>query len=370
MIINLFIFPIILFLSFFIGNRNTDNNRKWFIVLVSLILLLVNSLRSLSVGPDTPSYYWRFTQIQETPWQIVLGNFLYRYVTLSGDFDEGYNLFQKIISFFTNDFHVFTFIAQLLFFVPFGLLLYRYCKDFFQLTFAFILYVVLFNSLALSNARQVYAMGMGICSFLYLSDGKIIKSFIYVIIGFFFHQSCLLCLIPILMFFLPQSMIRIAIVIAFFAVPIILADVNMIIRFMGSLLEHERYTSYGEGEAQGGAVVYISMSLLMAFITFLTISVESIHNSKRFKCLYNMILPTVFFCPFIYSNGSMIRITIYFQLYFCILFAYTMDYLGGKNRRALYYSIAILLLMIMSLVSASPYYFFWQESQELLMITR
>lgn len=370
MIINLFVFPIILVLAFAFGGDNTDKNRKWFIIIVSLIILLINSLKSMSVGPDTPSYYSRFLLIQQTSWQEVWNAFLFRYGTLSGDFDQGYNVLQKFISVFTSDFHVFTFIAQLLFFVPFGLLLYKYCKDFFQLTFAFVLYVSLFNSLAFSNARQVYAIGMGICSFLSLSNGKTWKSVLFVIIGYFFHQSCLLCLIPIIMRYIPHKGIRVTTYLAFLAVPFVLVNVNSIILFMGNMVENERYVLYGLHESEGGAIVYISLSLIMALIVSLALRKDFIQDSLERHCLYNMILPTIVFCPLIYSNGSMIRITIFFQLYFCILFAHAMDVIGGVSRRKLIYLVVIILLMVLSVSTSGTYHFFWQENQEQFMINR
>ena len=366
--IDFIVFPLIIVFSLFLGQRNTPNNRRTFIILASILLLLKASLRSLSVGSDTASYCRGFYDIIRTPWRVILLGFVDRYSTLSGEYDYGYIVLQKVISLFTHDFHVFTFIAQLLFYVPFGVLLYRFCSDFFQLTFAFVLYTALFMGLPMANARQFYSIGVGIMAFLCLYDKKYVKTLIWLVVGYLIHQTCLLVLLPIALFFIPVKTIKRFVPVSFLLFPVVLALSNQIIYSMGSFVENERYMAYGLQEVQGGALTYIISTLFMCLFCYFAIKKQHLLSNSRLSFLYVMLPLTIFFSPLIYSNGSMIRIVMYYQIYFVVLFPYAIDCSFNKNNRKIAYIAAILLLILMSLRSSGlDYKFFWQEPQSIYM---
>lgn len=362
MIIDVFIFPIIIFLSLLLGQHNSSQNRKMYIILVSIILLLKACLRGSLVGNDTAGYLWEFNQVIETPWREILLGFVDRYGTLSGEYDLGYTLLQKIISMFTKDFHVFTFIAQLLFYAPFGVLLFRFCSDFLQLTFAYVFYVSLFMGLPMSNARQFYSIGFCVMAFLCLYDKKLYKGLLCVVLGSLIHQSSLLFVLPFVLSFFSAKIIKKGVVVSFALFPLVLAFSNQIIFFMGNTIENERYAQYGLQTIQGGAYTYIAASLLMCLYCYAAIKDKYLISNKYIHLFYVMLPLTVFFCPLIRSNGSMIRIVMYFQLFFVVLFPYALDHVFTKNSRSLIYIICIVLLMFMDLRSAdNDYYFFWQQ---------
>ena len=359
--IDLIVFPIIIILSFLLGQNNTSGNRKTFIVLVSLVLLLKASLRGMSVGSDTHVYYQDFISIISTPWEQVIAEFLERYSSLSGDYDVGYDLLQKTISVFTKDFHVFTFIAQLLFYVPFGILLYRFCSDFHQLTFAYVLYVALFMGLPMANARQFYSIGLSITALLYLYEKKYVKCVICVVLGYFIHQTALLFVVPFMLSFLPPKIVKHLVLIAFVLFPFALIYSNQIIFFMGNFVENERYAAYGTQKVQGGATTYITMSLMMNLFCYFAIKNHHLFSDYRLKSLYVMLPLSIVLCPLIYSNGSMIRIVMYYQIFFVILFPYALDIVFAKNRKEIYFSVILLLIVMSLLASGNNYVFFWQE---------
>lgn len=366
--INIIVYTLIIGFSLLLGQKNTPHNRKSFIILSCIVLLLKASLRSLSVGSDTHVYYWEFNETIEMSWKEVWLAFTDRYSSFSGDYDVGYTVFQKIVSLFTHDFHVFTFIAQLLFYVPFGILLYRFCTDFLQLTFAFVLYTSLFMGLPMANARQFYSIGISIMSLLCLYDKKYVKSAIWLLVGSTIHQTCLLVLIPMALSFIPVKSIKRIVPVFFLLFPVVLLFANQIIFFMGSFVENERYMRYGMGELQGGAYTYMVASFIMCAFCYLTIKDHHLLSDSRLSFFYIMLPLTIFFSPLIYSNGSMIRIVMYYQIYFVFLFPYAIDFSFSKADRKTVYVAAILLLIFLNLrAGGSNYKFFWQESQQIYM---
>lgn len=362
--IDLIVFPLIIVLSLLLGQNNTPKNRKTFIILVSIILLLKASLRDLSVGSDTESYFHNYQNVISTPWKDILLSFTERYSTLSGDYDYGYTILQKLISLFTRDFHVFTFIAQLLFYVPFGILLYRFCSDFHQLTFAFVLYNALFMGLPMANARQFYSIGLAIMAYLCLYEKKYIQCAIWLIVGYFIHQTCMLALLPIGLRLISTKMIKRGTLVTFVLFPIVLVFSNQVIYAMGGFVESERYMNYGTGALQGGAWTYIISTLLMCLFCYIAIKNHHLSSSPKLNVLYVMLPLTIFFSPLIYSNGSMIRIVMYYQIYFVVLFPYALDCFFAKQYRTTVYIVSILLLIFMSVrATGAYYYFFWQQPQ-------
>ena len=364
--IDLIVFPLIIVIAFLCGQKNTPKNRKWFIIIVSIVLLLKASLRSLSVGSDTASYYLNFIDVINTPWRDILSGFIDRYSSISGDYDYGYLIFQKIISLFTEDFHVFTFIAQLLFYVPFGIFLYRFCSDFLQLTFAFVLYNALFMGLPMANARQFYSIGLSIMVYLCLYDKKYVMCALWLFLGFIIHQTCLLGLLPIMLWTISTKYIKKGVLVAFALFPIILLYCNQVIYLMGSFVENERYMEYGLHEIQGGAITYIVSSLAMCIFCYIFLNERRLLVSRKARFLYVMLPLTIIFVPLIYSNGSMIRIVMYYQICFVVLFPYAIDCAIANKNRLSVYVICIVLLIFMSVSATGPYYyFFWQQAQSI-----
>ena len=359
---------IVLLLIILPGLQLKDNGsgRKTYIWICSMVLLLKAALRSVTIGSDTSHYAYYFYQSMNTPWSEVVENFFTRYSQLSGEEDAGYYLLQKVFSTVIPDFNVYTFFIQgLLFYLPLGILIYRYSMSNRQVMFAYVLFCSLFMGLPMANARQVYAVGFCIWAEMYLAQEKYIKTFLFIMLGYLIHASALLFFIPVLLSLANDKILKYASVVAFVLAFFVLVNANNVIVFMGNVIESERYAAYGMNETRGGALTYIVLSLAMsAFCMYAFWNRRNI--SRRERILYLMILPATFFVPLIYSNGSMIRITLYFQLYFILLMPYAIDTILKKESR-LWYIILIVVLVMLSVTTAGEYRFFWEENQDPLI---
>lgn len=362
MYIDLLVFPLLLFGANRFSGEHPLSKKK-LIIYSSIILLLKTSLRSVTIGRDTSHYAGYFYESINTPLSFYISDFVSRYSTLSGNYDSGYYLIQKFVSYFIHDFNVYTFFMQsLFFFLPIGTLLYRYAKDCKQVCFSYVLLNALFMGLPMANARQVYAIGVCVCAYIFVQDKRYVGAITFLIMGYFFHMSSLLFVIPLVLSFLHQKYIKWIAVLGIALSPFTLMFPNMIIVFMGNLLDNEKYASYGYHGTNGGAITYITCSLLMSLFCLIALW-NKVKDDRNIKQYFIMIALSSFFTPLIYSNGSMMRITMYFQLFFLIIMPMAIDAQYGKNR-TIYYNMAIVLLIIMSLMSAQEYKFFWEENQD------
>ena len=342
-------------------SQNTSQGRKNYIIISCLLLLLSASLRSLSygsVGNDTMNYFHMFTNITESSWSEIWDMFVARYFASGGEEDIGFLVLMKLISYITSSFHAFTFIAELLFFIPFGIYLYRFSNGILELIFAFIFYTALVHTHAMSGARQFYAMGFGILVFLYFCKKEYKKAAISLLLGATIHLSLLLVVLPCLVAYLTPKQMKTIHIALFILFPIVMLMPNQIISFMGNVIGVERYADYGSQDVVGGTETFIFLLELLSLICYIGISKEDIENSNDIKNLYAMIPCFTFFGPLIFSNGSMIRISMYSYMYLTLLLPYALKGIFKSNYKEV---MCIFILALSFLMKGSmTYHFFWQ----------
>lgn len=361
---NLQLILICAFILLGLGFKGKQKNsaKKAYIIICCILLVLSASLRSLDYGnegSDTMNYYYMFKTIGDSSFSDIWKMGIDRYFYGTSEEDIGYLLLVKIINLVTSDFHVFTFIAQLIFFVPFGVYLYKYSTNIGELMFAFVFYLALVHSHAMTGTRQFYAMGFGILFFLYSNEKKYKLAIVSLLLGMSIHLSMLLVVLPFVLSFLKPSQLKATHLILFLSFPIVMLMPNQIIAFMGGLIGSEKYVEYGMKGVAGGTETFILLLELLSLLCYWGIKKKNLSNDK-IKKLYAMVPCFTFFGPLIYSNGSMIRISMYSYLYLTLLLP-----LAVQGRFQKYYALMlylfILLLSILILVNSNnEYYFFWQ----------
>ena len=135
---------------------------------------------------------------------------------------------------------------------------------------------------------------------------------------------------------------------------------NQIITFMGNAIGIERYVQYGTNAVQGGASTFIILIELLSVFCFLALDSDFLKEHPTLRNLYTMIPLLTFFGPLIRSNGSMIRICMYFYLYLCILVPFGIDRFLPKKRQSIAYAIVVFVLVFLVLRGgAMDYHFMW-----------
>ena len=361
------IVPILLLIALGLGliirfNGDTPSNRSRYIWIMILVLIAESSLRGLSVGADTTNYYYYFYDINNTSWREILRSFFYRYALNRGTYDIGYNILQKVVQIISKDFSFFLFVSSLFFFIPFGILLNRYTQSFAQLFFIFVLYVALFNMIAMSGVRKEIALGFSIMFFLYYVDKKYFKALLCLFLGMTIHFTTLLiALIPIICL-LSEQQIKLVHLVSFLLIPIVLTFSGPILIMMADAVDNEKYRAYGEVAARGGAIVFVTLMELLSLFCLLAYWKTPLTEKPVLKPLYAAAPLFTIFAPLIMHNGTMIRISQYFHIYLLLLIPYAIDRLFFRERRLVYLGLIVILIILALMTSSMEYYFIWNDN--------
>lgn len=338
-----------------------NSKRKFYVFFVISLLVLESCLRSVDVGNDTQSYFNAFQGITSTSWSEIWDSFYDAYVLGSGK-DPGFMVFMKLAQFISSDFNFFLFICALVFYVPLGIVLYRYSDRVIQLVFAFSLYLTLFHIVALSGVRQQLATGFTFMSFLFLGKQKYWKSIAFILLGSLIHVSAALFLFVPLLYVFGKKIIKTAHLASLVLVPAIALSSSSIMLYLASFLANDYYSGYGTYNTEGGAMTYIVLMSLLSLFCFIAIRNNALKESSNLSLFYVMLPLLTLTVPLTSLNGAMIRVGQYFTLYMTLLVPFAFDQISDKKTNSVFYIIAIVLLFVMSLRGEGLYYtFFWQN---------
>ncbi len=369
MYINQITIPFIIILGLLLLVKDNKLTRLFYITVCSVALLFIVSLRhpewmTKVYSIDTLVYKDYFESTFDISWKEIWRAFYMRYFNDAGEYDAGYIVLNKLISMYTHKFWVFSALANLLFFIPFGIILYRFTTNMWQIMFAFVFYVSLLQIFFLGGARQIFAIGFNLMALLSMIDKRRLLSIIFFFVGITLHYSSILFIIPLLMIWCniqPKNLKYIHIV-SFVLFPLALVFPNQLIFSMGTALGVEKFAAYGTGEIQGGAGTFILLIETLSLFCLIAIKNKNMLVNKSIAQFYVMMPLLTFFAPLIISNGTMIRISLYFHLFLTILVPFAIEGFAGKKNRYFIYSVFIFILSFMTLKGGGVwYYFFWQE---------
>ena len=346
------------------STSNTPQRRKCYIFSCCLLLLLSAALRNLGYGAegaDTMNYFYMFKNISDSSWQEIWQLFVARYFASGGEEDIGFLVLMKLISYLTTSFHVFTFVAELLFFVPFGIYLNRFGRSMLDLMFAFVFYLALVHTHAMTGARQFYAMGLSVMTFLYFNREQYKCALISLVSGMTIHLSLLLVVIPCFLSYLSPALLKRIHLCLWLLFPVVMIMPNQIISFMGTFVGVEKYADYGSRAIAGGTETFIFLLEALSLFCYIGIKTKDLQTSRNMKMLYAMVPCFTFFGPLIYSNGSMIRISMYSYMYLTLLLPFALRGLVKSNGKlAIWMAIFVLSVLTLKGGHGDFYYFFWE----------
>lgn len=358
----LLLFAVFLGGLFFSLKGNTPSSRKSYIILMMILLIMESCLRGLSVGSDTTNYYYMFQSMGAESWEYIWQAMRERYIELTGTEDIGFVVYNKLIYMIWPNFSFMLFISALTFFVPFGMLLNKYTKNFSQLIFIFVLYVVLFNMIAMSGVRKEIALGFSVWAFIYYVDKDYKKCGVCVFLGTLIHMTTLLFLLIPIIGLLNKKFLRFFHISSFALIPFVIAFSGPIIILMAEASGNEKYSVYGKEVAQGEAMTFTLLIEMISLFCLYAFRKIDFNKQEFMSKLYIMLPCFTFFAPLITNNGSMIRISQYFHLYIVLLLPYAIDLFFGKNRNFVYVVLIIVLLLLNFSTGYEPYKFIWNDN--------
>lgn len=366
--INLYLIPFVIIAGLFLAQENTKRNKLVYIVLCSLLLLFVAAMRSpewmtFTYNIDTLNYKDTFESTFYMSWDEFWASVYERYWKGEGDSDIGYLAINKLIGLFTHEFSIFSLLADLLFFIPFGMLLYHYCSNILQVMFGYVFYIALVQVFFLGGARQMFALGFDLMALIAMIDKKRLWTAVFLLMAISIHFSSILFLIPLLMVWynFSSKTLKWMHLAAFLVFPIVFLFPNQLIVFMGESVGMDKYAEYGRGAIRGGANTFIFLIEALSLFCLVAIQKRNLIHDSTIKLFYTMAPLLTFFAPLIRSNGSMIRISLYYHLFLVFLVPFAIDCMASRRNRNLIYFIAIGALAFLTISNGGMrYYFYWQ----------
>lgn len=367
--INLFLIPFVIILGLLFANSDNKINRRLYIILCSAVLIFVAAMRNPEFFTDTYSidssnYKYMFENTYDMGWDEFFATAYMRYFGKGADdSDIGYIALNKIIGLFTHDFAFFSLLADLLFFVPLGIVLYRYSTNMYAVIFAFVYYISLIQVNLIGGGRQMFAIGLDIMALLAVVDKKRLRAAIFFLLGVTIHFSSFMFLAPLLMigYGMSAKSLKTIHIICFALFPLVFAMPGELISFMGETSGIERYADYGKKAIQGGANTFIFLVELLSLFCMIAIKKKDILENKSIQMFYVMTPFLTFFAPLVRANGTMIRIALYYSIFLMLLVPYGIDCSTNTSNRKSFYLVAIGALSFLALMGGGmTYYFYWQ----------
>lgn len=365
MYINLVLIPFVIVLGLLLSVNDSKRNRGIYIIFCSLVFLVIGSLRSPEwmteqYGIDTAKYKSLFESFSQVSWQECWDMAVDRY-RYGGDDDIGFVALNKLISLVTNDFNIYSILTGLIFFVPFGLMLYRFSTSMRQLIFAFVFYVLLIQVFILGAARQMISIGFDIMALLLVVDRKRWMAIIFLLLGVTIHFSSFLFLIPLLMVWLnvKPRLLKLIHILCFIMFPVVLAFPNQIIVFMGESVGVEKYANYGIGDVSGGVSTFVALIEILSVLCLIAIKQKDLFYIPNLSQIYVMAPLFTLMAPLLMADGAMIRVSLYYHLFLALLVPYSIDCLFKTKDSWIAYVLTSGFFIALS-GKGMEYYFFWQ----------
>lgn len=364
MILNLIVIFLILIVGKLFSNGNiveinSNRNRKKYIWLISIILILQSGLRNVAVGDDTYAYFKGFEYIINTSWSSLYSSIIEYYQFGIGK-DPGYKVFVKCIQFISEDYQVFLFIIAIIFFGALGNFIFKNSSRLNDAVIAFVIYSVLFYSFfSITGIRQTIATAAALYAYELIKKRKLLAFLLLILLASTIHKSVLIFL-PF--YFLTQirntKYFYIGVLLFF---PLFMVFRNDIGAFL-SVFGGYQYDQY-EG---AGTYTLTTMFLLIAIVALWRIKIILKNNSNA-KHFYIALALVLLFLPLSWINPNAIRIVMYFSI-FLLLFIpeilFSFQAISNKIKKDAT-RFTVLLLVVLYLISNwnvnRPYGFFWEE---------
>jgi len=328
-------------------NKPTQQNKKVFCILASSQWILLSGLRDYSVGADTYVYKIYFDNISNSSWASLwdsFGNILFKGVDGR---DPGYPLFEKLVSTFTTNYHVYLFIIALLFTIPLGIWIY---KNSAEPLMSFLLFSSLFYAFfAITGHRQTIATALVVLiGYKFIKERKFLPFLFLIIFAATIHKSAL-GFAPF--YFIANIKITKKYLFSISAlVTVLFIFKNQFMAILGNIMGYEEYTD----QFQGAGTWTFTALLLVLFIITIWQSSPMIENCKQVTHYINALLMALVFVPLTFVNPNAMRVVQYYSIFIMLLVPEMIKTFNDKEKVFAYYVAAVLLIMLF--IKSNPQY--------------
>lgn len=345
---------VILFCLYLFYSRLRKDNRYNYITWGCVILGLEAGLRHIAVGPDTPTYYMFFQQACNSTWTEVFQGF----TSGAENFrDPAFAVIEKLFGTIMPSWQLFLIAVATFYFYGLWKVLTRYIETLEGALLAFVLYLSLFNIVALSGLRQCIATGIAFLVIPLINDRKWKIVIPTVVIGATIHISLLVILALIPLILLPDKIKKIFYFISIVLIPIVAVSARSIITYVVGFIANDYYSGYANAVQEDDPIVYVALCSIISIYEYCNYNKLTSLDKTSFIVPCNILMTLA--VPLIFLDGTIIRIGQYFTLYMTISLPLIFD--QSSYRKVAYFG-CIAFLAFRILTSSGEYYFFWETA--------
>lgn len=367
MIVNLTVIFLILFIGYFFYQRSvliktaSNTYRKRYIVIISIILILQSGLRHVAVGEDTYTYYLGFKDIALMSWANVEQSF-WEYFRFSVGKDPGFLIFQKLFQILTVDFQWFLLFIAVLFFISFGVFLYKNTSSISDCIIAYVVYSVMFYTFySYTGLRQTIAMSTILLSYELIKKRKLLSFIICILLASLIHKSALIFFLFYVLTYIRSTKVMIWLTLISFPVLLFFSGkiAYYFITITGSYSDYESTEKYRP-------VTFVALMIVLAL--FAAFNHDTIVQKERTKKFYYVAFSmAIFFMAFVFEIHGYMRVVQYFSFFMVLLIPEIINSAERFSKKFKYglsiltVSVLIGLFIKVNVSQEIKYAFYWEE---------
>lgn len=351
-IYSLFMFVAVM-LSIIIPNKTInkdkfqDRSKKYYCLILGLLLFFIAALRATSVGVDSMQYTNHFYRIQFMSVVDILHNYTKEPV---------FYFLIKIITVFSTNFQwMFTIIGGAYAFAI-SRFIYKYSKN--PMVSFIMLIPMMYFAFSLTGLRQTMAISIILLSYDYIIRKHLFKFVFTVIIASLFHQSALLFLPAY--FISNKSFNNKKVLVGILAVPIVFVLRPLLVSLVQNLM-YETYSISLDQGAGGWTTLFVYFLIILVSVVFS----KQIQN-EYFPFFLKMMYVGALIQMFVPLQPNIFRVSMYYNIASIILIPDILKTQKDKFSKLVAYSLFFILMGIQYYVftyyaaGVQPYKFFWQ----------
>ena len=250
----------------FLLQHNKDRSRRLFVIFSCFLFTIQSGFRSIEVGNDTSSYYLSFYEILSTPWSEIIGALFMDSAEVR---DPGFSVVVKFFGTLFPHWQLFCIASALFFYVSLGKLWYKYIESRQGVLFASILWLTLFDIIALSGMRQMLTTAIAFYMIPYVEAKRWWIVLPVIGLGSLIHISLLFFLAFLPLSYIPISQYKKMLCVSILLVPVVGLFAQQIMTFMVNRMDNEYYQTYAEVAEGNKAYTYVVICTMLSFFVLL-----------------------------------------------------------------------------------------------------
>lgn len=330
------------------------HNSKIYFISAGVSLILVMSLKAVTVGTDTIRYLYEYQNAEFYLSKLVRNS------------ERGYSYFNFIVNKMGLSFQVYISIISVFFVATISKLFYKYSNN---IMMSYYLHVTVgLFAMSMTGLRQSLAISFTLIAFIHLMKNNRLLFFLFVFIGYTFHNSAV---VFVSIYFLRNILLDRKKAIILYVLSVSLFFFRGWIANFIEFITPDRYTRYWfmrDAINVNPLVILVALAIPLAAIIFWPKEDEKSRSEKNIISVL-FIISCINFIVYFFALEIILleRISLYFMIYNTVLIPNIISKIRSKNIRRIGWAAAIILPLIQFILTTpggslgvGEYNFFWE----------